>query len=67
MDGLLGKEVSRSTLDVRSWAHFRLIATTVLDLDVIAFLAVTYRELRTNYQVLLHSVSRVRTTLLWWP
>ena len=41
----IGPAVAKSTLSVRSWVAFRLIATTVLDLDVVAFLCVVYREL----------------------
>jgi phosphatidylethanolamine N-methyltransferase len=44
LNARLSKAVAESTLTVRSWVHFRLIATTVLDLDVVAFLCVVYRE-----------------------
>jgi len=49
LDKRLSKEIAASTLTVRSWAHFRLIATTVLDLDVVAFMCVVYRELADNF------------------
>ena len=44
LNNRLAPAVAASPLSVRSWVHFRLIATTVLDLDVVAFMCVVYRE-----------------------
>ena len=44
LNARLSPAVAKSTVQVRSWVHFRLIATTVLDLDVVAFMCVVVRE-----------------------
>lgn len=44
LDACLGPEVRDCYIAVRSWVHFRFIAATILDLDVVAFLALVIRE-----------------------